>query len=71
MESLLQQSMLPIECMHVYECVRVNECACVCVLYWEESWVFACTDLVVAWTAVYPTGYSEYLTGFHEPLSTP
>ena len=26
--------------------------------------------IVVVWTAVCLTGYSDYLTGFHEPLST-
>ena len=25
--------------------------------------------IVVVWTAVCLTGYSDYLTGFHEPLS--
>ena len=26
--------------------------------------------IVVVWTAVCLTGYSDHLTGFHEPLST-
>ena len=51
----------------MYVCVFV----CVYVLGREWSWVFASTALVVVWTAIYLTSYSDYLTGFHEPLSTP
>ena len=40
------------------------------VLDMEESWVFANTALVI-WTAVFLTSYSDYLTGFYEPLSPP
>ena len=31
--------------------------------------MFASTSLVVVWTAMYLTGYTDYLTGFPEPLS--
>ena len=34
-------------------------CLRACVLDEEGSWVFACTALVVAWRAMYLTGYSE------------
>ena len=56
-------------CMLVWVCV----CASVCVhgLGREGSWVFASTALVVVWMAMYLTRYSEYLTGFHEPLCLP
>ena len=60
-------------------------CVCVCVLDGEGSWLFANTTLVVVWTAMSPTGYSDcltghsdcltgysdYLTGFRETLSLP
>ena len=45
--------------------------ACVCVLDWAGSWVFASTALLVAWTAMYLTSYSDYLTCFHDPLLPP
>ena len=45
----------------MYVCVFVR----VYVLGRERSWVFASTSLVVVWTAMYLTGYSDYLTGFH------
>ena len=31
--------------------------------------MFASTVLVVVWTAMFQAGYSDYVTGFHEPLS--
>ena len=31
--------------------------------------MFASTAVVVVWTAMYLTGYTDYLTGFCEPLS--
>ena len=34
----------------------------VCVLDRQGNWVFACTALVIVWTAVYLTGYSDYVT---------
>ena len=47
-------------------------CVCVHVLGGEGSWVFASTALVVIQTAMYLTGYSDYLTScFWEPLSPP
>ena len=65
-------------CVSVYVCVSVcvcvcvwHVCVCVCVLGREGSWVFASTALVVVWTAMYLTSYSDYLTGFHEPPSPP
>ena len=44
---------------------------CACVLDGEESRVFASRALVVVvvWTAVYQTVYSNCMTGFCEPLS--
>ena len=66
-----------IECVcereRVCVCVRERKsvCVCVCVLDKEGSWVFASTALAVVWTAVYLTGYSDFLTNFHEPLSPP
>ena len=53
-------------CMHTHVCVIV----CVLLLDWEGSWVFASTALVVVLMAVYLPGHNDYLTGFHEPLST-
>ena len=55
----------------VRACVRVCVCVCVCVcvLGVEGSWVFASTALLVVWTDMYLTGYSDYLIGFREPLS--
>ena len=45
------------------------ECVlCVCVLGGEGSRLFAATALVRR-MAMYLTGCSDYLTGFHEPLS--
>ena len=58
-------------CMCVCVCVCVSACVYVCVfvrvyvLGRERSWVFPSTALVVVWTAMYLTGYSDYLTGFH------
>ena len=53
-------------------------CVCVFVLNREGSCVFASRALVVVWTAVYLTAYSDCLTacsdcltGFREPLSPP
>ena len=63
-------------CLCVCVCVCVSACVYVCVfvrvyvLGREWSWVFASTALVVVWTAMYLTRHSDYLTGFHEPLST-
>ena len=49
--------------MHLCMCVCVCVCACVracvCVLDREGSWVVASTALVVVWTAMYLTGYSD------------
>ena len=39
-------------------CVCVCVCARACILGREGSWVFAGAALVVAWTAMYLTGYS-------------
>ena len=65
-------------CVRVYVCVCVcmcvSVCACVrvCVLDGEGSWVFPrSTVLAVGWTAVYLTGYSDYLTRFHLTDVTP
>ena len=44
---------------------------CVCVLDREGSWAFASRALAVVFTAVYLTGYSDCLTGFHKPLLPP
>ena len=33
--------------------------------------MFGSKVLVAVWTAVYLTGYSDCLTGFHDPLSPP
>ena len=52
-------------------CVCVCVCVCVCALDREQSRVFASTALVVGWTAMYLTGYSDNLSSFCEPLSTP
>ena len=48
-------------------------CACmhVCVLGGEWNRVFASTVPVVVWMAMYLTIYSDYVTGFHTPLSPP
>ena len=49
-----------------------SERVCVCVSGRERSWVFASTALVVVvWTTMYLNGYSDWLTGFCEPLSPP
>ena len=55
----------------VRERVCVRACVCVCVLGGEGSWVLARTALVQAWTAIYLTSDSDYLTGFCEPCSPP
>ena len=55
----------------VCACVCVLAHACVCVLDREGRWVFASRALVVVRTAVYLTSYSDHLTGFREPLSSP
>ena len=52
-------------------CVCVNVCVCVCVFGVKGSCVFASTVLVAVWMAVYLTSYSDYLTGFREPLLPP
>ena len=49
------------------ECVRVY----VCVLDRKGNRVFASRTLLVVRTAVYLTGYSDWLTGFWEPLLLP
>ena len=46
-------------------------CMHVCVLDREGSRVVASRALVVVQTSVYPTGYRDCLTGFHEPLLLP
>ena len=47
-------------------------CACVRACFrWEGSWVFASRALVLVSMAVYLTGYSDYPTSLHEPLSPP
>ena len=47
-------------------------CACVRACFrWEGSWVFARRALVLVSMAVYLTGYSDYPTSLHEPLSPP
>ena len=53
-------------CLHVCVCVCVCVCAHICM-------VVASTALVVLviWTAMYQTSYSDYLTGLPEPLSPP
>ena len=51
--------------------VRARARVYVCVLGGEGSRVFASTALVVVWTTVYLTGYSDYLISFREPLSPP
>ena len=46
-------------------------CICVCVVDRERSWVFAVSAnqvVLVVWIALYMAGYSDYLTGFCEPL---
>ena len=60
--------------MYVYVSVGVH--MCVCVPDREESRVFANRGVdsgsnVIVWMMVYLTGYSDYLTGFCEPLSPP
>ena len=52
-------------------CARARARVYVCVLGGEGSRVFASTALVVVWTTVYLTGYSDYLISFREPLSPP
>ena len=54
--------------MHVFVCCLH---LCVPVLHSDGSWVFASTDVIVAWTVMYLTGYSDCLTGFHEQFSPP
>ena len=56
------------ECVwHVFAHACVSVCACVwtcaCVLDREGSWAFASRALVVVWTAMYLTSYSDYLIG--------
>ena len=47
-------------------------CACVCVYSRQGRELgVASTAPAVVWMAVYLFGYSDYLTGFHEPLSPP
>ena len=60
-------------CVCEYICVCVCVCVCVnvCVFGVKGSCVFASTVLVEVWIAVYLTGYSDYLTGFREPLLPP
>ena len=50
--------------------VFINATQCVvCVLDGQGNCVFASTALEAIWTAMYLTGYSDYLTVFREPLS--
>ena len=56
-------------CVCVRACVRVCVRACVCILNREGSRVFVSTALVGVQTAMYLTGYSDYVTSFREPLS--
>ena len=58
-------------CVCMCACVCVFVCACMHALGEEGSWMFACTALVVAWMVMYLTSYSDYLTGFNEPLLPP
>ena len=58
-------------CVCVCMCACVFVCACMHALGEEGSWMFACTALVVAWMVMYLTSYSDYLTGFNEPLLPP
>ena len=46
-------------------------CVCVRVLDGEGRWVFASTAVEVVWMAGHLTSYSDYLTGFCEPLLPP
>ena len=46
-------------CVCVCVCVCVRVCVCVCVLDREGSWLVARTALIVVWTAMYLTGYSD------------
>ena len=58
--------------MHVTLCVCMRDtCVRVCVFGREGSWVFASTAQLVAWTAMYLTGYSECVTSLHAPLWPP
>ena len=57
-------------CACVCACVRACVRACVHVLDGEGRRVFASSAQIVL-TAVYLTGYSDYLIGFREPLSPP
>ena len=58
-------------CVCVHACVGVH----VRTRWGRELGVFEyCSSTVVvlvAWTAVYLTGYSDYLTGFHQPFLPP
>ena len=45
-----------------------RDSVCVCILGREGCWVFASKALVVVWTVMYLTSYSDYLTSYHEPL---
>ena len=63
-------------CVCVCVCVCVRACMHVCVYCYytvlggDRSWVFANTVLVVVYMAVHLTSYSNYLTSFHELLSS-
>ena len=48
---------------------RERDCVCVCSTWGRELGVR--TSIAVVWTAAYLTSYSDYLTGFREPLSPP
>ena len=48
---------------HVFAHVCVCVWTCACVLDREGSWAFASTAVVVVWTAMYLTSYSDYLIG--------
>ena len=58
-------------CVCVYVCVCMHVCMCACVLDRDGSRVFASRALIVAQMTAYLTVYSDYLTGFREPLSSP
>ena len=48
-----------------------QERACVCVFLAGKGAGHLLIQVVVAWTAMYLTSYSDYLTGFCEPSSQP
>ena len=52
-------------------CMCGSVCVCACASDRHRNWVFTSTALVVASRTMRLTGYSDYLTGFREPLSAP